>query len=663
MRRTLNGKPRCGSLLYKIARESKKNLRLFLSALLLTVCGSAQAAQTRTGPWTKEQAWAWYNAQPWIRGCNYVGPASSPNRYDMWQVWDSERRFGEMDRELALAASIGFNAVRVFVAEDNGFAVWCEDHDGFMNNLERFLSLCAKHKIRAIIVLGNDCSRPKQLWSVPKPGPQSYDWGYQAGRKKSQHGSFPNAIGFISADDPELQPKFFQMCGEVMEKYKDDDRVLFWNIWNEPGANGRGRISEPLVRRLFHLAWKIGVKQPCAADVWRETAHPRTPAEKAAVELSDITSYHTYSPLKRQIFVARHLKTELGRPLINTEWMARTAGCNVYDCYPFFAQERIGCTCFGFVAGKSQWFEPWEFVWKSVERGKGDAYDMTKWLHDLFRPSLRPYDPGEIAIIKHVNEQMDADLKGESLRAKIAKKCKVTRQEMWHGYRRTQFDFNGRTAWIVEPSIAPRRDGAWAWTMAWSDIDTERTCVPELLRRGLHHVYIELFDTRMDDAGIAAATAFQSFLVNELGFAPKTNLIGLSWGGFMAAQYAAAKPANVAKIYFDNALLTFDGYTPPKNVGLGSWSDATGCVPPAWRDDPRMPVNLAPVLAQAGIRILLVYGTSDVAVKPDANSKAFLAGFKAAGGTAKVLVHPEYGHHPHGVGADEAHIVLDFLTK
>ena len=81
-RKPLNGKPRRGSLLYKIARESKKNLRLFLSALLLTVCGSAQAAQTRTGPWTKKQAWKWYNAQPWIRGCNYVGPASSPNRYD-----------------------------------------------------------------------------------------------------------------------------------------------------------------------------------------------------------------------------------------------------------------------------------------------------------------------------------------------------------------------------------------------------------------------------------------------------------------------------------------------------------------------------------------------------------------------------------------------------
>ena len=74
-----------------------------------------------------------------------------------------------------------------------------------------------------------------------------------------------------------------------------------------------------------------------------------------------------------------------------------------------------------------------------------------------------------------------------------------------------------------------------------------------------------------------------------------------------------------------------------------------------------MPVNLAPAIAKAGVRVLFVYGTSDVAVKPAANSKAFLSKFKAAGGDAKVLTHSEYGHHPHGVEPSEAKIVLDFF--
>ena len=233
---------------------------------------AANLFAARTAPWPKEKAWEWYNAQPWIRGCNYM-PASAANRLDMWQEYGSKERFEEMDRELALAESIGFNALRVLL-EENGFGAWYYEHDDFMKNFERFLALCAKHKMRAIVCLGNDCSRPKQLWSIPKPGPQPCDWGYHGGRKLSQHGSFPGAIGFISADDPELKPKFFKMCEEVMARYKDDDRILFWNIWNEPGNNNRGKVSAPLVKEMFQLAWKIGVKQPCAADVWNGKRRP-----------------------------------------------------------------------------------------------------------------------------------------------------------------------------------------------------------------------------------------------------------------------------------------------------------------------------------------------------------------------------------------------------
>ena len=273
--------------------------------------------------------------------------------------------------------------------------------------------------------------------------------------------------------------------------------------------------------------------------------------------------------------------------------------------------------------------------------------------------SLRPYDPEEIDIIKHVNAQMDAEREGKSLRAKVAAKYRIVRQDMWQGCRRTHFDFNGRKAWIAEPSVAPRKDSAWIWNMLWPECDAGRTCVADLLKAGFHYAYIELFDTRMDKVGVEAAAAFQVFLVKELGFAPKANLVGLSWGGFMAAQYAAAKPANVARIYFDNALLTFDGYTPPAKVGLGQWE--TTAPAGGWRDDPRMPVNRAGEIAKAGIKVLLVYGTSDIAVKPTSNSKAFLSKFKAAGGAATVLEHSEYGHHPHGVEPGEAKTVMQFF--
>ena len=380
---------------------------------LIAFSAAFPALAGRTGPWTKEKAWEWYNAQPWIRGCNYM-PASAANRMDMWQEYGSEARFEEIDRELALAASIGFNTVRVML-EENGFGAWYYEHDSFMKNFERFLALCAKHGICAIVTLGNDCSRPKQLWSLPKPGPQPCDWGYHGGRKQSQHGSFPGAIGYISADDPGLKPKFFKMCEEVMTKYRTDKRILFWNIWNEPGGNRRGKVTVPLLREMYELAWKVGVEQPCAADVWTDDfgtdENAVNQAQHWAGKLSDIISYHCYGDYESQILTIRKIKRHYGRPMVNTEWLARIKNNDVFSAYPLFYVERIGCTCWGFVAGKYQTYEPWESMWRSYEQGHPDTkeWDMTKWFHDLFRPSLRPYDPKEISLIKRFNRLADED--------------------------------------------------------------------------------------------------------------------------------------------------------------------------------------------------------------------------------------------------------------
>ena len=41
-----------------------------------------------------------------------------------------------------------------------------------------------------------------------------------------------------------------------------------------------------------------------------------------------------------------------------------------------------------------------------MERGEAD-FDVTKWQHDLFRPSGRPYDPREIKLIASYNKKAD----------------------------------------------------------------------------------------------------------------------------------------------------------------------------------------------------------------------------------------------------------------
>lgn len=366
----------------------------------------------RDAPWTKERAWKWYNAQPWMRGCNYM-PASCANRVDQWQELGSDERFAEMEAELKVARSIGFNTLRILI-EEQGFAVWCAEHDGFMERLERMLSLLDKYGMRMIPVLGNDCSRPKEIWSFPKTGRQPCDWGYHGGRKRSQHGSFPGAVGYTCVDDPDLREKFFAMCEEVMTKYRTDRRIAFWNLWNEPGNGNRCRPEHvALIRRIFELAWRIDPVQPLAADLWvgqyGMTDKEANKSQVLAGELSDIISYHCYGDFEMQVRIIAKLRRHYGRPLFNTEWLARIKHNDVFTAYPLYFIERVGCTCWGFVAGRYQTYEPWELMWRQVEEGKPEAevYDFTKWFHDLYRPSLRPYDPKEIKLIKRFNKLAD----------------------------------------------------------------------------------------------------------------------------------------------------------------------------------------------------------------------------------------------------------------
>ena len=114
--------------------------------------------------WSKEKAWEWYDAQPWLRGCNFMG-SDCANRVDQWQELGFEEHLQTADRELELAASIGFNSVRVIVQ----FEVWQQEHDGFMERFERYIQTCAKHGISVMVTIGTEISpRPAAPGSLIK---------------------------------------------------------------------------------------------------------------------------------------------------------------------------------------------------------------------------------------------------------------------------------------------------------------------------------------------------------------------------------------------------------------------------------------------------------------------------------------------------------------
>ena len=252
------------------------------------------------------------------------------------------------------------------------------------------------------------------------------------------------------------------------------------------------------------------------------------------------------------------------------------------------------------------------------------------------------------------------DVETPRLAEKIARTCPVAKTDLWHGGRRTVFKFRGHEAWVVEPppGVSPAEGRPWTWTMQWASAFVPRTGVPQLLRAGWHHVTLMQFDERMTEEGVALSKAFQEFLVKELGFAPKANLIGLSWGGFFSVRYAAANPDGVERVYLDAPLLSFEEF----KHDPGPWKETAPSG--GWRDDPRMPVNKAAALAKAGIPVLLLYGKADTVVPPALNCERFAEAYKAAGGqNIRIYVRGAFGHHPHGGETDDTTIADFFRAR
>ncbi len=354
--------------------------------------------------WTKERIWEWYDARPWIRGCNYM-PSDAISNIDMWQGLHFEERFETAKAELRLAADTGFNAIRIFLS----YIVWKEEHDSFMERFERFLTLMDSFGIQAVVCLGDDCQVPRDNpYSREHCGEQKFEWGYHGGRKNSQHSTRNDEPGYWLIDDePELVYSWVQ---EIIGRYKDDNRILIWDLYNEPGNCKREQLTIPHLKRFFEIAREIDPIQPLTAGVWTisEKEEELYEVEQFALEHSDIVSYHKYSPYMINVQVIRKLK-KYGRPIINTEWLGRVLGNSLEENFPLFYVEKIGCFNWGFVAGKYQGHEPWNTTWEQYYDGIETNVDFTKWFHDLYRSNFRPYNPKEIEIIRTLTAAADKE--------------------------------------------------------------------------------------------------------------------------------------------------------------------------------------------------------------------------------------------------------------
>jgi len=324
--------------------------------------------------WSAEKANAWYNEYKWMTGANYI-PATAINQLEMWQAETFDP--ATIDKEFGWAQSTGFNTMRVFLHH----IAWETDKDGFKKRMNEYLAIADKHGIKTMFVFFDDCwnKEPKAgKQPVPKTGIHNSGWMQDPGQKESYDSSgFPVLENYVK---------------DVLAAFGKDKRILLWDLYNEPGNSGKKDSSYNLLTKIFQWARAANPDQPLSVGLWDWSFEKLNAFQLAN---SDIITYHNYEEALMHKRVIELLKAS-GKPLICTEYMARTRNSRFSTILPLLKEKNVGAIHWGFVAGKTNTIYAWDTP-------IADGGQPIEWFHDIFKPDGTAYREDEINLIKKLN--------------------------------------------------------------------------------------------------------------------------------------------------------------------------------------------------------------------------------------------------------------------
>ncbi len=373
----------------------RKTRYVFMTAILIAMALCTSIASSQTARWSEQQANEWYAQQPWLVGSNYI-PRSAINELEMWQEASFDP--AQIDRELSWAEAMGMNTMRVFLHD----LLWQQDAAGFRKRIDQFLTIAARHHIRPLFVLFDSCWDPlPQLGPQhpPVPGVHNSGWVQSPGAK--------------ALADPSQYPRLKEYVQGVVGAFAKDDRILGWDIWNEPGSDqtdnypkselkNKDKITRvaALLPQAFAWAREMNPTQPFTSGVYEvDTSRDESSVdeiERIQLRESDIITFHNYSwpeSFKAEITWLRRFH----RPVICTEYMARSVGSTFDTILPIAKQERVGAINWGFVAGKTQTYYPWESWQHPYIKNQPPV-----WFHEVLRSDGTPYRQAEVDLIRQL---------------------------------------------------------------------------------------------------------------------------------------------------------------------------------------------------------------------------------------------------------------------
>lgn len=341
------------------------------ATLAFSSCQTKPVAQTTPERWTEEKAQQWSKEQGWLRGCNF-NPSTAINQLENWQAETFDTV--TIDRELGWAEGIGMNVMRVYLHH----LAWEIDKQGFKDRMNKYLQIADRHGIKTIFVFFDDCWNP------------TYQAGKQPDPKPGVHNSgWVRDPGDLLFSDTTLMKTLEMYEKDVLTTFKDDKRIVLWDLYNEPGNSGYGNKSMPLLQNAFKWGREVNPSQPLSSAVWNLSL---SDLNKFQVENSDIITYHNYeNPEKHQACIDTLKK--YNRPLVCSEYMARRNNSLFTNIMPMLKAQNIGAINWGLVAGKSNT----KYAWDEPIPNGGEP---KLWFHEIFHPDGTPYKQEEVDLIK-----------------------------------------------------------------------------------------------------------------------------------------------------------------------------------------------------------------------------------------------------------------------
>jgi Cellulase (glycosyl hydrolase family 5) len=345
--------------------------------------------------WSVPKAQEWFDKNGWVVGCNYI-PSNAINQLEMWQKNSFSPEL--IDRELGLAATLGFNTVRVFLHN----LLWTENAQGFLSRIDLFLSIADKHGIKTMLVLFDSVWDPfPKLGKQPEP-------------KQNVHNSgWVQCPGYDILNDPSRYDELRDYVQGIVSYYKHDERVLIWDLFNEPDNmnitsykdddydHHKAELSMLLLKKTINWVRVVNPDQPLTMAPWKEdwsSDDVLTALDNYMFTHSDVISFHCY---ENKEDMEKRIKALLrfGRPMLCTEYMARPFKSSFQEILPILKRYNVGAYNWGLVEGKTQTHCPWD-SWNTKYESEPEL-----WFHDIFRKNGEPYITEEIGFLKEITKE------------------------------------------------------------------------------------------------------------------------------------------------------------------------------------------------------------------------------------------------------------------